>query len=924
MVESPRTRRTSWSRSLCLLAVLLWAAFLNVIPTHAQTQTYFFELPETTLSEALDAIAKATRLSIAVESGLVAGISIDGLMGNFTAEEALSLVLSDTGLQPIKLDNNAGFTIRQEQLSDANLSNSISPNRVEPERLLVLGTKLPDTLQDLEVSAEVFTAERLDRERIVDVGDIFLKTPNVNSRGGAGGSFTIRGIGRGGVGGAGQGVTSNVYIDGAPLASNGLGRGPTTLWDVQQVEVLRGPQSSVQGRNALSGAAIITTADPTYELEGKLRASFATNNTQQFAGAISGPLIDDTLAARLAVDYQKSDGFITNTIVNRPADRRESLLVRSKFLFEPESLSAFRSHLIIDYQESDIGESRPIVSTRFGTASPAFEFFDYLDYQGNGRFPNNENKGLRVISDSSYEIDDNWTVRGIFTYEKTETDRLFGDPDFIPEFGGITFNQFDEDVVSAEIRFDFEFERLRGLLGGYWFDEESVLRRDIQSEILPAVLGVTPIPLQPLVNIQPATSLVSLQDGNTTQTQNVAIFGQVEFFVNDEWTVNIGFRYDDEEYELPDEFANNGVIPDNCTATLPAILLNPTIPDPFFTTTIPCTVLVGAFVPPEFPLVDDIQQSFSAFLPRIAVTYNINEDSAIFASFQRGYRAGGSETFLTPNTGGIGFVRGVNQYDPEFLDTFEIGSRNLFLDGSLTLNANVFYSSYDDAQIRLTGENAADSSDDVTENAGEATLYGAELFVEYAPTNNASIFLSLGYLNAEYDDYPFAVDANGAPVNAADPRFANLAGNTIPNAPELSFSIGGNYEHPSGFFVNASISYIDEQFDGVDNLQEDDFRAAFEAFNQANGTDLNVDFGGTLTEVIESRIDLTARIGYQGDEYEIYVFGTNLLDDESVTNVNYGSVSPITGELVLIGSTQETVATVNRPRVIGLGIDMSF
>ncbi|MEM6934404.1 MAG: Plug domain-containing protein, partial [Pseudomonadota bacterium] len=118
--------------------------------------------------------------------------------------------------------------------------------------IIIEGTKLSDSVQDLETSVEVFTAERLDRERIVDVGDILLKTPNVNSRGGAAGSFTIRGVGRNGVGSAGQGVTSNIYIDGAPLASNGLGRGPTTLWDVDQVEILRGPQSSVQGRNALA------------------------------------------------------------------------------------------------------------------------------------------------------------------------------------------------------------------------------------------------------------------------------------------------------------------------------------------------------------------------------------------------------------------------------------------------------------------------------------------------------------------------------------------------------------------------------------------------------------------------------------------------------------------------------------------------
>ena len=792
------------------------------------------------------------------------------------------------------------------------------------DEIIVEGTKLAESVQDLEASVEVFTAERLERERIIDVGDILLKTPNVSSRGGAGGSFTIRGVSRGGVGSAGQGVTSNVYIDGAPLASNGLGRGPTTLWDVEQVEVLRGPQSSVQGRNALAGAIVIRTADPTYEFEAKGRTSYATNEFIQVAGAVSGPIVADQLAARLAIDYQDNDGFITNTIVDRSADRRESLLVRGKLLFEPNAITALSSKITLDYQESELGESRPIVSTAFGTTSPQFETFDYLDYEGSGRFPNNENEGLRIVSDTTYSLTENWAARGIFTYEDSSTDRLFGDPDFIVEFNGLTFNQFDEEVLSAEVRLDFEFENLRGLIGAYYFEEESILDRDIGAVILPAILSVTPPPLQALVSIDPVDSVVSQRDGNTTETENRAVFGQIEYDLSPRWTLNLGFRYDEEEFAIPGEFSSISASPDSCIATLPAILLDPSVTDPFLTTTLPCSVLATAFVPPQIPLGGDIQRSFDAFLPRAALTYNVSDTNSVFVSYQRGYRAGGSETFLAAAPGGFGLIRDINLYDPEYLDTIEIGTRNILLDGALTLNANVFYSVYDDAQIRLTGENPADSGDDVTENAGEATLFGAEILVDYRPNAEWNLFASLGLLDAEYDEYPFAVDSDGNPTNPANPRFANLAGNTVPNAPEVTFTIGANYRSASGFFANASLSYIGEQFDGVDNLQEADFRAASEAFNLVNGADLNVDFGGTLTEVIGDRTDLTARFGYEAENYTVYAFGSNLLDEQQVNNVNYGSVSPVTGELVLLAATQETVATVNRPRVVGLGLDFRF
>ncbi|MEM1390559.1 MAG: TonB-dependent receptor [Pseudomonadota bacterium] len=248
-------------------------------------------------------------------------------------------------------------------------------------------------------------------------------------------------------------------------------------------------------------------------------------------------------------------------------------MVRGKVLFEPAALPALSTKVTLDYQESDLGESRPIVSTGFGPTSPEFETFDYLDYEGNGRFPNNENEGFRIVSDTSYALTEYWTAKGVVTYEDSSTDRLFGDPNFISEFGGLTFNQFDEEVFSIEGRLDFEYEDFRGLIGLYYFEEGSVLNRDIQSELLPQILAITPPPLQPLVSVNPSDSLISLQDGDTTETENRAIFGQIEYDFSPKWTLNLGFRYDEEEFAVPNEFSSTSLLPDTCTATIPAVLL---------------------------------------------------------------------------------------------------------------------------------------------------------------------------------------------------------------------------------------------------------------------------------------------------------------------------------------------------------------
>ena len=195
------------------------------------------------------------------------------------------------------------------------------------------------------------------------------------------------------------------------------------------------------------------------------------------------------------------------------------------------------------------------------------------------------------------------------------------------------------------------------------------------------------------------------------------------------------------------------------------------------------------------------------------------------------------------------------------------------------------------------------------ENAAETTIYGAELLLDYTPVEAWNVFSSIGLLKTEFDDFPFATTG----------PFQNLEGNETPNAPKLTFTLGASYFGASGFFANASLSFIDEQFAAADNLEEEDFRQAFA------DAGLDPDLGGRFTEVIESRTDLTARFGYERDGYTIYAFGSNLLDDEALNTVNYGSVVQTTGQISLIGGGLTGVsATVNRPRSVGVGIDLRF
>lgn len=885
-------------------------------------ETSPFSAPSGPLDKAIVALAANFGIDVIAPYSLVNGKAAAPIKDAPDLQTALSQVLVGTNLSVSQLASGA-YVLQAAPAPAAAVPQKRASPAVDPEEIIIKGTKLGGSLQDQTASIELFTPERLAREQLIDVGDVFLRTPNLNSRGGAAGSISIRGISRGGL--AGQGVTSNIYVDGAPLSGNALGTGPTSLWDAAQVEVLRGPQSSVQGRNALAGAVVVTTADPTYDFEGKARVQYSSFETIILSGAVSGPIIADQVAARLSVDYQDTDGFITNTVAFQSADRRESVLLRGKVLIEPSGLPNFTTKFTIDYSDASQGESRPIVSTAFGGNSPLLEDFDFFDYESNGRFPNNDVESIRILNETTYDFTDNWLGRAILTYENTQTDRLFGLEDDISAFNGLTFNQFDAEILSAEVRAEFDYGNLRGLIGGYFYDESDVLDRNIQAEILPAVLNAVPAFVRPLVDINPATSVLSQRDGSTANIQNFAFFAQVEWDISEKWTVNAGFRYDNEEFFQSDVRQTISVDPATCISTVPnALVMQPGL-GPFDPVTLPCQILAEAATGGQVPDPDQ-RDRFDAFLPRLAITYNVTDTNSVFASFSRGYRAGGSFIFAETQGGLLGVVSQVGTYEPEFLTTFEVGSRNTFLDDALTANLNVFYSLYEDQQVVLPGE-SADTIDNIIANAGESTIYGAELYLAYQASEALDVFASVGYLKTEFDDFPFAINPDGAPANAADPRFTNLAGNEFPSAPNWTFSIGANYTHSSGLFANATFSFISSQFADASNLTNDDFLEAYQAINQANidaGQPplLNEAFGATLTEKLDSRTDMTLRGGFQTETWKVYGFVTNLFNSEVLTDVNFGSVNTATGEVLL--SPNETFATVNTPRTFGVGAELGF
>lgn len=722
--------------------------------------------------------------------------------------------------------------------------------------IIVTGTKRAESLQKVEASVAVTTAEKIEQQSLFNVNDILLRTANVSTAGSRSlNSLSIRGVAL--TGNGGTGTTANVYVDGAPNSRNS-NEGAQNLWDVGQVEILRGPQSTVQGRNALSGAVVINTTDPEYNWSGKGRVIVGTQNTRQYAGVLNGEVVPGQLAFRIAAEYTEDDFEVFNLIQNIPSRFNEALNLRGKILFEPEFLEGLRIETTVSYVDTEFGDFGS-VNAPAPLGTPEFEAFDpFGDETFNRTSGINQNTVWRGVLDVNYEISDTWEVFALGTIEDVDA---FTD---LQDFG---FFQDSDRTYSGELRASFDYGDVSGWIGGYYFDGE-----------IPSVIGVG-IPLTLLdTGVTPSNSTATIVTNSNQVTENYAIFGDIAWDISEKWTVNVAARYDWES------FFNSGlrgelvIEPDTCV--LPSF------------GGLPCAVALSAIAGTDEP---PAGSDFQAFLPRVSVTHNFSDTKALSFTIARGYRAGGALPFVPPTPDGtIGQIE-IREFDPEFLTNYELAWRSQFLDETITINANVFYSDWSDQQVSIPASDGRLFGAEPT-NAGQSRLYGMELDFGAEATSTLNVFTSLGISFTEYIDFPFAVDEDGNPTNPDDPQFANLAGNEFPAAPNITWSGGFTWNHPDGFFFNGSFSYTSEQQSEVANLQIN------------KGDDFWL---------------VNARLGYRISDWgEIALFGNNILDQRFITDQGLQFVNAQTGTVA--NNSPTPFFTVSDPFVGGLQVSVNF
>ncbi|MEM7430704.1 MAG: TonB-dependent receptor [Pseudomonadota bacterium] len=725
------------------------------------------------------------------------------------------------------------------------------------DEIIVTGTKQGLSLQDTVTSVSVYDTERIDRELVFELDDIFLRAANVSSPGFTSG-VSIRGVARNGVGFSGTGNTSNIYLNGAPISDQATG-GIESLWDVEQVEILRGPQSTVQGRNSLAGAIAIRTKRPTYEWDNRFRLRAAELGTRQYSLAVGGGLIDDTLAGRITVDRQEYDGEVRYASTNEFAHRLEGTTFRGSLLFEPsDALDLLLiAERIETYNRDQATKSSP---GAFGTPEQqAFDPFDGVGYQVPQEF---DYEIDRIILEANYDFNDQYSLVVIGTYEDTFNDRVFGNPDDLTQFPDANNAFFDTntDTVSGEIRLEYSGEKVSGRVGVYYFDEDNTN----------VVTGF--INLGSFIPVDPPESIGSVEAIFALASENQAFFTEWRYEPNERWAFDFGVRYDEEENLNPGVRGTVVVDPVTCTIAdfVPGL------------GGLPCAALLPA--PTDDGLV---AADFDAWLPRAAATYRFDDYRSLSFSIQRGYRAGGSFLFLDPDDP-AGSPPTLENFDPEFITNYELALRSEWLDQRLLVNANLYWSEWTDQQVTIQGPTGI--NDSRTLNAGESRLRGLEVEARWFANDNLELFGTLGLADTEFLEFPYAVDPNGDPVDPADPQFANLAGNEFQNAPATTGSVGAYYRNDEGWFGDVTLSYTDDGYSDVFNLDEDAFDSQF------------------ITNV---------RIGYGAEKYRVFVYANNLFDDRAQTESNYVNINADSTRTAF----DNPFVRINKPRIVGVQIE---
>ncbi len=621
--------------------------------------------------------------------------------------------------------------------------------------VLVTARKKEESLQQTPVTMTAITAEDIELRGFASVTDVGAFTPNVNLSAGAtdvGGAtnavFFIRGIGQ-----IDYALTSDpglgVYVDGVYLGRT-MGA-VMELADIAQIEVLKGPQGTLFGKNTMGGALNVTTRDPSGEFGGSVAITAGEDSRLNFDGQLDAPITDD-VGLHLALSWRSQDGYQRRPFGGGPASGEEGTLVaRAKLGWTMGG--GTRALLSADYTKID-AESNTIWITEnnntlagppnlaliwnvlvgFPGGTPFSGAVTSLDPRvNNGTYPMTQDfRGGGVSLKVEHDFD-SFLLRSITSWRSFDS-RNQRDMDGSPANFGWADYRDEQSQLSQEFNLigNAADGRLDWTVGAHYFteDSDSRWRSGLADGLYPA-LEAMPGPFFPLVGgiscppppgvplpcaggagnqFNRALELVKLY-APELETDSYAVFGEFEWHFTDALSGIVGARYthDSKDYS----FSNSGI--------------------------------VSGLLDPGYPI--QASDSWGDVSPRFGLKYQARDNVLLYATISKGYKAG---SFTARPSSALAATI---PYDPEELWAWEVGAKSDLLDGRMRLNGAVFYYDYKDLQQQTNQVPPGESGPaQYTDNIGAATLWGIEGDLTLLVTDGLTLHGSFGYLDSRYDE----------------------------------------------------------------------------------------------------------------------------------------------------------------------------
>lgn len=749
------------------------------------------------------------------------------------------------------------------------------------EEVLVTARKRTENLQDVPISIIAIPAQKIRDADINRLEEFQTYVPNLTvTETGIGSNMSIRGIGSG----ENQGFEQSVgtYVDGIHHGRAQQSRIP--FLDIDRIEVLRGPQSTMFGMNSIAGALSLTTAQPTATTQALVRALYVPEfSEKKLDGFFSGGMTD-SLNGRLAIHWRATDDYTRNLTLDRDEANREERAIRGTLAWTP----SFEWELILKLETStfdSIGRNVEIVQDRTAQAGPftglnyaeILQLFgqdasvanNFQDYKRSSNGDSSDNDADEYVMTINYHGWGDLTLTSITGYSAYKYDELC-DCDFT---GANVFNAFfseDYDQFSQEFRLSSPLGGdLDYVLGVFYqtsrlnfFDTLLVNDSSILIPVIDALAG-------PGVGVLVANTGTPRTLDQDTDT--LAFFGQATWSINDRTRLNFGARLSHDKKSASRQL------------TITDIEGNPLPPE-----TAPFTEGLYAFL---FNVTNhDLAGSLSetSFMPSLSLQYDATDNTMLYGSFARGVKSGGfdARSNNSPDNGGT------FEFNAEEADSFELGSKITLAHGGAEINLALFYTEFEDLQIStydgVLGYNV--------QNAARAVSRGIEIDGRWMLTQNWLLSGSVAWTDFEFKEFQGQCWF-GRPPDASDGINCDYSGQTNLMIPEYSGALSAAYNLTFGSGWG---------FNGVlDVLFSDDYL-------------LTPNLDPRLTQ--DSFIRLNARLSIRlpNENWEIALIGKNITDEAIL---NFGNDVPLAGTSF---GAPGFFAFVEQPRSVGLQLSWLY